>query len=315
MSNQMMWMLMICLPLVPALRLPQQDGDYQRIVPKEIILRSQSKMQEQRERLTRAAQPSYVPPDMGMFDASSKKGHASAPNNRFEAVKVELALEPPLIDHIPVELGLPEKGLLGGKNLVGLTQLKNKKDCLVYSMGVSGNSAFEEAMATVYGCEVHAFDCTITEDFASVKNKHFVFHPWCIGKDNGGLNDVHKNDGIHTHDTNKYHHVFKTLAASMKELGHTSMDLLKFDIEGFEWQLFENELLKDGNTVLPAQISFEMHTDGAKPWAVPKENTAGHGNHEVNNVFLQFHKLGYRVASKELNRHDHACAEFVMVRV
>jgi len=306
----MMMMMMVFIPLIPALRLPTSGTDFQSIVPKEIIEQSRSKMQEQRDYLIRAADPSYVPPDMGMFDASNKKGHAEAPNNRFEAIKVDLELTPPLIDHIPVELGAPEKGLLGGKNLVGLDQLKNKKGCLVYSMGVSGNSAFEEAMATTYGCTVHAFDCTVPEDFPSVKNKHFIFHPWCIGEDNKGLDNLQYgnragNSGF----------VFKTLADSMKELGHSSMDLLKFDIEGFEWQLFENELLKDGNTVLPNQISFEMHTEGAKPWAVPKENTAGHSNHEVNKVFLEFHKLGYRVVSKELNRHDHACAEFVMVRV
>jgi len=299
---------MVFIPLTSALRFVYHVPDYQSIIPKEIIEQSLSKMQEHGKYLARAADPSYVPPDMGMFDSSNKKGQASAPNNRFEAIKVELELKPPLIDHIPVELGAPEKGVLGGKNLVGLNQLKNKKDCLVYAMGVSGNSQFEEAMATTYGCEVHAFDCTVPENFPSVTGKHFIFHPWCIGKDNGGLAGVQN----HRNGTN---FVFKTLAESMKELGHSSMDLLKFDIEGFEWQLFENELLKEGNTVLPDQISFEMHTDGAKPWAVPKENTDGYRNHEVNKVFLEFHKLGYRVVSKELNRHDHACAEFVMVRV
>jgi len=304
-----MWKLLLCVPLVSALRLTRSDENS--IVPKDIIERYQSQMQEYEEFLTKAADPSYVPPDMGMFKAVSKKGSAEAPNNRFEAIRIELPLEPPLIEHIPVEAGVPESGLLGGKNLVGLNELKKKKNCLVYSFGVSGNSKFEEAMVTEYGCEVHAFDCTVPEDFQSVKNKHFTFHRVCIGKDNGGLEGAEIKNHL---ESNHKQLVFKSMATIMKELGHTSMDLLKFDIEGFEWQLFENELLT-GNIELPAQLAFEMHTDGAKPWSVSQENTKGHTHQDVNKVFLKLHKLGYRVVSKELNRHDHACAEFVLVRV
>merc|ERR1719272_1024046 len=184
--------------------------------------------------------------------------------------------------------------------------------CVVYSLGIAGNSAFEEIMATKIGCDVHAFDCTINNQAASVKGKHFHFHEWCIGSnkevDMGGLNDNYLKGEKKTETL-----IFKSLSDSMKELGHSQMDLLKFDIEGFEWQLFTEELLK--GKVLPKQISFEMHTQGAKDWSVPVSNTKGRSNHEVNNAFLALHKLGYRVVSKERNRHDHACAEFVMVLV
>jgi hypothetical protein len=286
------------------------------VVPQELITKYQSEMQEQEKRLIRAADPSYVPPDMGIYYASSSKGKAQAPNNRFEAVQVELHLPVPLIDHIPVEGGAHEKGLFGGKNLVGMADMK-KKGCVVYSLGVAGDSTFEQNMNSTIGCEVHAFDCTINANAKSVKGKSFQFHEWCIGNskdteekdiDMSGLEGNYlKGDNVGKQL------VFKTLGQSMKELGHSSMDLLKFDIEGFEWQLFENELLK--GSVKPKQISFELHTDGAKPWAVPKGNSDGKKNHEVNKLFLGLHKLGYRVVSKEVNLHDKACAEFVMVLV
>merc|ERR1719454_2210175 len=118
----------------------------------------------------------------------------------------------------------------GGKNLVGVDQMK-KNGCVVYAMGIAGNSEFEELMAKSVGCEVHAFDCTITKNAKSVKGKTFKFHNWCIGASSS------KYDGLYQHNADGM--VFKTLGESMKELGHTSMDLLKFDIEGFEWQLFE----------------------------------------------------------------------------
>merc|ERR1719235_1524722 len=63
--------------------------------------------------------------------------------------------------------------------------------------------------------------------------------------------------------------VFKTLAQTMKELGHTYLDLLKFDIEGFEWKLFQSEILTKSREQLPEQISFELHTGAANPAYVP----------------------------------------------
>jgi len=284
-------------------------------IPQEITDKYENAIQEQRARLELASGPDYEPPDMGFYDASSKKGHAKAPNNRFEAVHVEIPLEPPLIDHTPVELGQSEKSGIGGKNIVNANGLKSKGDCVVYSLGVAGNSRFEDIMASKYDCEVHAFDCTVNANLknikASMKNPKFNFHEWCIGDDSKVNMEAsgYTKGGGRNHEQSQM--VFKSLATSMKELGHTSMDLLKFDIEGFEWQLFERELLK--GIVKPQQISFELHTEGAKPWAVPEGNTKGRTNNQVNNLFLQMHKHGYRVASKELNRHDHACAEFVMI--
>merc|ERR1719277_1594134 len=99
----------------------------------------------------------------------------------------------------------------------------------------------------------------------------------------------------------------------MTELGHTYLDVLKFDIEGFEWKLFETEILPSKR--LPEQISFELHTQKASPYFVPQENVADKDFVAVNQLFLSLYQLGYRVSSKEVNNGDPACAEFVMVNV
>jgi len=291
------------------------------LVPKEIIAKYQSQMDAHEEFLQRASDPKYTPPDMGMFTAVSKHnigGKVEAPNNRFEAIKIELPLTPPLILYPTSDKPISVDG--ANKNLVGLTEMK-ANGCLVYAFGISGDSRFEEKMATTHGCEVHAFDCTIDTSYKSVQNKHFKFHDWCVGEADAELANADGLAGTTNNNMRKEGGnvakklVFKSLVDSMKELGHhgKTIDVLKFDVEGFEWQLFEKELLS--GQVLPKQMSFEMHTEGAKPWAVPVANTDGKTNHEVNNVFLRLHKLGYRVVSKEINFKDHACAEFVVVRV
>lgn len=298
------------------------SGSY---IPGKLLEESGPKMQEQRVRLEHASKDDYLPPDMGVYEAKHCKnswqrehgqcGHVAAPLSRFAAVQVEIPLSPPLIDHVPVEEGQDEwQGTFGDKNLA-LKGLKERADCLIYSMGVATNSIFEEAAATKLGCEVHAFDCTVKEDDSSVKGKNFHFHQWCIG-------DSSASEQYNADTSNQYvEHVldgtsdaglkFKSLEASMKELGHTSLDVLKFDIEGFEWKFFESELFK--GIVKPRQLLFEMHTEGAKPWSVPPENVKGRADIEVNKAFLKLHEMGYRVVSKELNEDDKACAEFVMV--
>merc|ERR1712137_927535 len=105
---------------------------------------------------------------------------------------------------------------------------------------------------------------------------------------------------------------FKKLSETMQLLGHDSVDVLKFDIEGFEWKLFQSEIL--GLKSLPRQLAFELHTQGSKPIAVPPHLVRGKDFVEVNRLFLALHDVGYRVVSKEMNIYDDKCAEFVLVQ-
>merc|ERR1719174_520251 len=106
------------------------------------------------------------------------------------------------------------------------------------------------------GCETHAFDCTLQPGARSVTGKKFQFHNWCIG-DNQNVS-IPESHYVKTDEANLK---FKTLTETMRELGHTYIDLLKFDIEGFEWQLFQTEILPSKNP--PEQLSFELHTQKA----------------------------------------------------
>lgn len=223
----------------------------------------------------------------------------------FEAVQVSLPLEPPILKH-PRTGG---KGQ-GDKNIVGLNQLtRGNRSCIVYGIGIATDSAFEQQMQAL-GCETHAFDCTISPKSKAVANQKFTFHNWCIGEKQG----VHMSGTTYVQtdeDEAKLH--FKTLSQTMKELGHSHIDLLKFDIEGFEWQLFETQILN--NEMPPEQLAFELHTEKANPVYVPPGNVKGKGFVQVNRLFKSLFDKGYRVTSKELNDGDPECAEFVAIKV
>lgn len=179
------------------------------------------------------------------------------------------------------------------------------KQCIVYGIGIAHTLLWEVKMAQL-GCTVHAFDCTsdVAALSAEAASTGVTFHPWCIGKQRPfeGNNYAIKKDSIYA---------FYTLKEVMEKLGHQQVDVLKMDIEGFEWQILEEEIIPALSP--PLQILFELHTEGAKKEFVPQQVVLGRDRKAVNRAFMQLHDAGYRVVSKELNGGDMACAEFALV--
>lgn len=232
----------------------------------------------------------------------------------FQAVDISLPLTPPILKHDP-KTGQGQ----GDKNIVGMEQLSGGgRKCIVYGIGIAGESDFEQQMGRA-GCETHAFDCSVDSKDPVVAGQPFKFHDWCIGekKDESLPSDnayVNKSERERRGSVGKAKATkFKSLSDTMAELGHEHVDLLKFDIEGFEWELFQTEILPSKN--LPEQLSFELHTQGALKQFVPPANVKGKGFVEVNQLFKALFDRGYRVASKELNNGDPTCAEFIAVNV
>jgi hypothetical protein len=182
--------------------------------------------------------------------------------------------------------------------------LTNKDDCILYGIGIHTDSTFEQAMAPY--CNVHAFDCTITQEQESVKGKDFTFHQVCIGEEealkgtNWGFGDA------------KTHMIFKTLMQAMKDLGHSRIDYLKFDTEGSEWTIFES-ILALPKELLPRQLNFEMHTQGAAKHAVPETLVQGKTRGAVNEIMLRFMDVGYGILDFQPNKWDGACAEITLI--
>jgi hypothetical protein len=181
--------------------------------------------------------------------------------------------------------------------------------CIVYAAGLAGSVRFEAAVASETGCSVHAFDCTLTA--AAPEWTFLSFHDWCLGQERSFENNVYSRSKVAAGSP----FVFKSLADARHELGHSQIDMLKVDIEGFEWDLFESSLLAEaGDANLPQQLLFELHTTGAKP-DVPQSLLVNRSKAAVDRLFLRLFDLGYRVMNKELNDYDSRCAEFAMLRV
>lgn len=187
----------------------------------------------------------------------------------------------------------------GGKFLCDLPALSAMSSCVVYSLGSMGDMSFEDGIVARTACEVHTFDCTLAKDPVP-SSPRIHFHPLCAGD---GAGDPR----------------YLPLAALAARLNHTTIHLLKMDIEGFEYRVVESlygDALRGvpgAALMLPMQISLEVHAASEVP-GLPKLAPPGLSASEMDALWVPLTELGYVVVSREDNSRCTWCVEFTVVR-
>ncbi|KAF8055946.1 ARMC8 [Scenedesmus sp. PABB004] len=185
----------------------------------------------------------------------------------------------------------------GGKALCSLESFRGSAgDCVIYSMGSNGNFLFEEAMLRDTPCKVHTFDCTFDGRSLDAGARH-TYHKWCIGAappDGGGAMPGAE---------------WRTYANVTAALGHARVQVLKADIEGWEYVLLGT--WSDPAAPLPEQLAIEVHVD-----KVSKTNYVPHTPAGLGLFFLHLANLGYAAFFQEVNAGFPGVAcEFSFLRV
>ncbi len=197
-----------------------------------------------------------------------------------------------------------EKYIVGPKFLQ-----QSQKNMIVYAAGIADDPSFEEAMGAM-NVSVHAFDCTIPST-TQLKNG-VEFHHWCIGQ-NGATG--FENNGYSQRSENKTFQ-FLTLSETKAKLGHAHIHILKMDIEGFEWDILQHNIIDNPNSHdLPDQILVEIHAIGANKHFVPEYLSRDKTRAKVNALVRGLWSRGYRVVSLIVNPGDRHCADVTFLRV
>lgn len=133
---------------------------------------------------------------------------------------------------------------------------KAKTPCLVYSFGVGNDFRFDDAMATL-GCEVHSFDPSMKAR-EHVRKTGVNFYKIGIGNKDDDTFLPWNNEYTATNPKTTWK--IKTLSTIMSMLGHTnrSLDILKLDIEGYEWDVLGN-ILRENLIPQIKQLEIEYH--------------------------------------------------------
>jgi hypothetical protein len=204
------------------------------------------------------------------------------------------------------------------KIICGVDELK-EDGCVIYSIGGDNRWAFEKDALRKTPCEIHTFDCTGSiSRFRKPTHDRLHFHHVCLGaksaaapKECGGKDTICGE--------------VWTLLETQRNLKHSRVDLLKMDIEGYEWPIFESwPELADKNvseqTLLPMQILVEVHyhtlfQDLWKHYNV--SGSTGYFRLPPDFVTFQAHllKIGYVVVIRDDNKYCGHCTELTLLRV
>ncbi|MEQ1828238.1 MAG: FkbM family methyltransferase [Pirellula sp.] len=139
-------------------------------------------------------------------------------------------------------------------------------ESIVYSFGIGEDVSFDLSLIKKYGCPVIGFDPTPRvgqwlKDH--VDEPRFRFFPIGLSNTDGTLTfyePLDPNFVSHTSvdlgNSTKLDVPCKRLKSCMEMLGHAKIDLLKMDIEGFEYDVVA-DIIRDG--LRPTQLLIEFH--------------------------------------------------------
>lgn len=155
---------------------------------------------------------------------------------------------------------------IGGSSRWNVETSRLNAGSIVYSAGVGRDISFEKALVSRFGIDIELFDPsptgieTMSLEENKVPNIHFSpiglagrrterkFAPPCDKAEGSYRMQIAGDGGV----------VFPCadLLHLMAERGHTRIDLLKMDIEGFEYEIIEDVLR---NSIDIKQICVEFH--------------------------------------------------------
>jgi FkbM family methyltransferase len=138
---------------------------------------------------------------------------------------------------------------------------------VVYSMGVGEDISFDLGLIQRFGLQVHAFDPTprsIEWLQEQIVPPEFVFHAYGVASFDGSCaflppeNPAHVSHTIMKRDSSRpaIEVPMSRLGTIMKMLGHESLDLLKMDIEGAEYEVLADMLAQ---SIRVKQLLVEFH--------------------------------------------------------
>ncbi|KAI0742234.1 methyltransferase domain-containing protein [Daedaleopsis nitida] len=219
------------------------------------------------------------------LDREERKYRAMLPQRqeliqRFGPTPAQLAMFPPnqdpwppytVWDFFPPVYSCPHEvdrlGALadGGKWMCGISRIQDKPDCVIYSFGIDSSYSFEATLLqSTRFCQVWIYDST-KGDGAQEYIPRALRDRAHFGKLALGSSDRH-GDGDHPK--------MWTLKSIMAENGHSHIEFLRLDIEGWEWETFRR-IIEDFTTegaAPPTGAKFVTGADEASGWSMAERD-------------------------------------------
>ena len=155
---------------------------------------------------------------------------------------------------------LPDKETIGVLSQWTIVTRGLHSDSVIYSGGVGEDITFEQELIRRFGVKIHIFDPApvAARTIALANNDHLLFRPVGLSASTIGNFSIGggSNDSTWLKAGGSEAIQCTSLAHEMKRNHHHSIDLLKIDIEGFEYEVLES-CLAGGIPI--KQLCVEFH--------------------------------------------------------
>ena len=161
-------------------------------------------------------------------------------------------------------------------------------------------------------CHVHTFDCTgqPTRFNKKPNHDHLHFHHMCIGSTPAkGHLATNPSQCTKTHDLcgDTY-----TLEQIQNMFNHTTIDLLKLDIEGWEWPIFD---IESTHANMPMQLLMEVHFDERQGVRGVIHDQPMKSFADIDRFQRRLVGLGYAIVKRDDNPACMHCTELTLMRI
>jgi FkbM family methyltransferase len=188
---------------------------------------------------------------------------------------------------------LPDKETIGVLSQWTIVTRGFRSDAIIYSGGVGEDITFEQELIRRFGVKIHIFDPApvAQQTIALANNDRLLFKPIGLTASADGKFSVGGGTSSKTwlKAGGDESLPCTSLAREMKMNGHDRIDLLKIDIEGFEYEVLESCL---ADQIPIRQICVEFHDFFPE---IPKKRTKEMVRALESNGFDLIHR----------HRHDH----------
>ena len=174
------------------------------------------------------------------------------------------------------------------------------RDTVVYSVGIGGDLSFDIDMIRQYGVTVYAFHPTMTRPQFQVSTaivnatveelKRITFFPFGMGGSDdvvpfyrmkGRASMMSTVPGTNFEPNPYVRAPIVRLQTMLHMTGHRRVDVLKVDVEGTEYAIFDDNALGWLSSAPPTQIAIEYH---ATMFGLSSNRTAGGTNAVTNRL-------------------------------
>jgi FkbM family methyltransferase len=177
------------------------------------------------------------------------------------------------------------------------------RDAVIVDVGLGEDISFSSALIDRFGCQVHGFDPT-PRAIAHVRSERphgFVLHESGLAAQNGQAhfylptNEKHVSGSVHQAD-----HIGKsaitvnmvTIDDVFSLIGSQSINLLKIDIEGAEYEVIRSESFARRSSAI-AILSVEFH----HRWRI-------YGKQATDDAISQLSTLGFQCCWKKITTNE-----------